>query len=69
MVENTPGHLPEQSTKVIKAVAFRNDGFYSEWYSWFTAYQEGVTLQYGFLNRQGSDDCDRDVDDRTDQIG
>ena len=38
MVENTPGHLPEQSTKVIKAVAVRNDGFYSEWYSWFTAY-------------------------------
>ena len=38
MVESTPGHLPEQSTKVIKEVAVRNDGFYSEWYSWFTAY-------------------------------
>ena len=39
MVENTLGHLTEQSTKVIKAVAVRNDGFYLEWYSWFTAYE------------------------------
>ena len=33
VVENTPEHLPEQSTKVIKEVVVRNDGFYSEWYA------------------------------------
>ncbi len=31
-----------QSTKIIKESAARNDGFYSKWYSWFTAHSKST---------------------------